>query len=195
MPKSKNHMNASLRITTIVAALGVAIAAFAQVPIAKDGRVERIAPPKNGLNQQDSKFILEAAAGNTFEVKTSQLALKQGRSPFVKSFAKMMIADHGASFEELKLAAKRNRRSAPKTLTPKQAAALAKLQGLRGTAFDAVYVKIQKDAHVETALKLQKEIQNGRDSDPKNYAINTLPAVKGHLKMLQTKMVPMGHHR
>lgn len=187
-------MNAFRRTTPILVALGIAVAAFAQVPIAKDGRVERIGLPKNGLNMQDGKFILDAAAGNTFEVKSSQLALKNGKSSFVRNFAKMMIADHGASFEELKLAAKRNGRTAPKRLTPKQASALAKLEGLRGAAFDTAYVKIQKEAHVETAAKMKKEIQKGRDSDLKNYAINTLPAVQGHLKMLQTKMVPMGHH-
>ncbi|RYG26401.1 DUF4142 domain-containing protein [bacterium] len=185
-------MNRNHRLPLMIAGLALAAVAGAQVPIARDGRVERLHQPKIGLNAQDSKFILDAAAGNTFEVRSSQLAVRNGRSPFVRQFAKEMILDHGSAFEELKLLARKKGRRVSKVLPPKYQAIIARLSRLRGGAFDAAYQQAQKAAHEETAAKLRKEIANGRDGDVKSYAIKMLPAVEMHLKMLLTKRTMTG---
>jgi len=171
----------------LLGALAFSAMATAQTPISRDGRVEKIGPPRSGLNVQDAKFIKDAAAGNTFEVRSSQLALKRGRSPIVKKFALRMIADHGSAFEELKLLAKRKGRPVSKTLPPKLQVTIDRLSRLQGSSFDAAYEKAQKQAHAETAQKMKREIQFGHDSDVKGYAINTLPAVQMHAKMLATR--------
>lgn len=192
-------MITKFRIPLMLAIVALGATSFAQTPIARDGRVEKMGAPKTGLNAQDAMFIKDAAAGNQFEIKSSELALRNGRSPFVRQFAKEMIADHGAAFAELKVVASKKGRMASKTLPPAKAAIIKKLSGLHGAAFDAAYTKAQVAAHAETAAKLTKEIQNGRDGDIKGYAIKTLPAVKMHQKMLamkKTMMGPtkMGHH-
>ncbi len=187
-------MNVTLRLPIMIAALSLGVLAVAQTTVSKaNGYPNKIGAPKVGLTPQDRGFIKDAAGGNQFEIKSSEVALKNGSSPFVKGFAKMMITDHGAAFEELKVVGTKKRVTVPKALPPKQAAVVKKLSGLHGAAFDAAYLKAQKDAHAETAMKMEKEIKTGHDAEAKNYAIKTLPAVKMHQKMLATKSL-MGMH-
>ncbi len=182
-----------MKTVLVLSALALGAACMAQTTVSKaNGYPDKVGLPKSGLSAQDKKFVLDAAGGNQFEIKSSEVAMKNGSSAFVKGFAKMMIVDHGAAFEELKVVGSKRRVAVPKALPPKQAAVVAKLSRLKGAAFDAAYIKAQKDAHAETAMKMEKEIKMGRDSEVKNYAIKTLPAVKMHQKMLATKSM-MGH--
>jgi putative membrane protein len=185
-------MNMNGKIPLILGALAVAALGNAQVPIAKDGRVEKLHPPKSGLNAQDGRFIMDAAAGNTFEVRSSQLAIKNGNSAFVKQFAKEMVLDHGSAFEELKLIAHKKGRMVSKKLPAKLQATIDRLSRLRGAAFDSAYQSAQKAAHTETAAKIKKEIEAGRDGDVRSYAEKILPAVEMHQKMLATKRTMTG---
>lgn len=177
----------------MLAALGLGVAAHAQkVPISKNGYVAKIGAPKRGLSKQDDRFIKDASAGNQFEIQSSQVALKNGSSSFVREFAKEMITDHSAAYNELKVIATKKGQTAPKALPAPKQAIVDKLSGLHGAAFDSAYQKAQKDAHVETAAKMKGEIEGGHDSDIKNYAIKTLPTVDMHAKMLATKTTMMG---
>ncbi len=183
----------AFRTSLMLAGLGLGVAAFAQkVPISKSGYVSKIGMPKRGLSPQDAMFIKDAAAGNQFEIQSSMVAVKKGSSPFVREFAKEMIADHSAAYEELKTVAMKKGKMASKTLPPAKQAIVDKLSTLRGAAFDSAYQKAQKDAHTETAMKMKKEIEGGHDSEVKNYAIKTLPTVEMHFKMLETKKTMMG---
>ena len=174
----------------MLSALVLAVAACAQTSVSKaTGYPDKVGMPRTGLTAQDKKFMMDAAAGNQFEIKSSEAALKNGSSEFVKKFAKQMIVDHSAAFEELKLTASKKGMTVPKKLPAPKQAVVDKLTGLKGAAFDVAYIKAQKDAHAETAMKMEKEIKTGHDADAKNYAIKTLPAVKMHQKMLATKMV------
>ncbi len=186
-------MKANPKTALLIVSLGLGVAAFAQkVPISKTGYVSKIGAPKKGLSGQDAKFIKDASAGNQFEIQSSQVAMKNGASPFVRQFAKEMIVDHGAAYNELKVLATKKGKTAPKALPPDKQAIVDRLKGLRGAAFDAAYQKAQVAAHAETAAKMSKEIQGGNDADVKSYAIKTLPAVKMHQKMLATKTTMMG---
>lgn len=180
--------------TTLVLALFSvgAIASAQKVPISKNGYVSKLGAPKKGLTAQDMQFIKDAAAGNQFEVRTSEIAMKNGSSAFVKQFAKEMIIDHSAAFEELKVVARKKGVMVSKKLPAPKQAIVDKLSRLRGAAFDAAYQKVQKDAHAETAAKLKKQIAGGHDSDIKNYAVTTLPAVEHHAMMLAMKRTMMG---
>lgn len=185
-------MKHNLRIAVVLSAFALGALSFGQVAISKDGRVNKLGAPKKGVSAQDAMFIKDAAAGNMFEIRSSEVAMKNGSSTFVKQFAKEMIADHGAAFAELKVVASKKGKTASKTLPPAKAAIVKKLSGLHGAAFDAAYQKAQKDAHAETAAKLEKEIKMGHDADVKDYAVKTLPAVKMHQKMLMMKKTMMG---
>lgn len=171
----------------VLAAASMAVVASAQVQISNDGRPSKIAAPKMGLNARDKASIKESAAANIFEIKTSEIARKRGFNMWTKMFAKDMIIDHSASFEELKLIAKKKGMMVSKTLPPMQAAIVRKLETCPRSQFDAMYRTVQLNAHRMTADMMAKGIKYGQDSDVKGYLTKTLPVVKAHLKMAEMK--------
>src|SRR5690242_3779496 len=63
----------------------------------------------NNSNTPETDFANDAGAGGMMEVELGQLAEKNGSSPAVKNFGKMMVTDHSKLNDELKdLAAKKN---------------------------------------------------------------------------------------
>jgi putative membrane protein len=79
------------RTLTLLATAAVALAASfgAQAQTAK-------------LSGQDKSFLKDAAEGGNAEVAASQVALTQSGSADVKTFAQMMVDDHGKAGTELK---------------------------------------------------------------------------------------------
>ena len=181
-----------MRTLAILSALALGAVAMGQTTISKGGYPNKIGMPRMGTTSQDVMFLRAAAASNVFEVRSSQLALKNSTSAYVKAFAKDMIADHSAAFEELKQLKMMKGMGTMKTLPTKLQATLNKLGRLRGAAFDSAYLKAQKDGHMDTIMVLKKEIKMGHDSATKNYAIKVLPTVELHAKALATKTTLTG---
>ena len=187
-----NQIEVLMRTIAILSALALGAVAMGQTTISKNGYPNKIGMPRKGETSQDMAFLKAAAASNVFEVRSSQLALTNGGSAYVKAFAKDMIADHSAAFEELKQLKMMKGMGTMKTLPPKLQATINKLRGLRGAAFDTAYLKAQKDGHMDTIAALKKEIKNGYDSATKNYAIKILPTVELHAKALATRTTLTG---
>ena len=181
-----------MRTLTILSAVALGAVAMGQTKISTNGYPNKIGMPRKGETSQDMAFLKAAAASNIFETRSSQIALENGSSAYVKAFAKDMIADHSAAFEELKQLKMMKGMGTMKTLPTKLQATLNKLRGLRGAAFDSAYLKAQKDGHADTIMALKKEIKMGHDSATKNYAIKILPTVELHAKALATKTTLTG---
>src|SRR5262244_3298147 len=86
-------------LTTIGVGLLVASTSFAQTsrPNPATSPAETTVPK---LDQQDSNFIKEAAAGGMAEVELSKIATKSV-NPEVKRFAERMVRDHTSAGTEL----------------------------------------------------------------------------------------------
>jgi putative membrane protein len=56
---------------------------------------------------------------------------------------------------------------------------------MQGGAFDRDYIRGQISAHQETVQLFEYEIGSGQDSQLKNFAAQTLPALMQHLEMAQ----------
>src|ERR1017187_7981406 len=57
------------------------------------------------VSTADKDFILAAAQGGMTEVKLGQLAAQNGKRDDVKAFGKMMVKDHSAINDDLKVLA------------------------------------------------------------------------------------------
>ena len=64
----------------------------------------------------DRTFVLKAASGGMFEVKSSELALKKGVEGDLRTFATMMVEDHQAANQQLEKIAGRKSIDIPKEL-------------------------------------------------------------------------------
>jgi len=126
-------------------------------------------------------FAQRVAMSDQFEIQSSQLALQRPVSPELRSFAHMMIADHGATSAKLEDIAAKDSIALPGGLTTDQQSMLDKLRSASDTTFSAMYIDDQVKGH-EAALKLLKSYAvNGDNADLKQFATETAPKVQQHL--------------
>lgn len=181
-------------ILTSVAALLLPMAAMAQS--STGGTSSGIAATANSttasstsqgssLSAQDQKFIKTAAASGLSEVQEGQLAQSKGDSA-VQAVGARMVADHTKANEQLASIASAKGVTPPAAPTSHEARELAHLQGLSGASFDSAYLKDQRRAHEKAISLFETEASSGSDPDLKNFASNTLPILKMHLKMIET---------
>lgn len=162
------------RITGCLTAM--VVGAWAACPATADdpGKAEKAVSP--------AEFVMKAAQGGMYEVKSSESAVQKAKSPKVKQFAEQMIADHTKANEELKQAAAAKGLTVPPGVSQEQAQMLAKLGKASGEGFDAEYVKQQTEAHEKTVALFKGQAMNGQDADLKAWAKKTLPTLEMHLK-------------
>ncbi|HIV77133.1 MAG TPA: DUF4142 domain-containing protein [Candidatus Sphingomonas excrementigallinarum] len=130
-------------------------------------------------------FVNTAAASDAFEIETSKLALTNGASASVKSFARKMIDAHSGSTAKLKmLTAEMNPALTPDaTLSAQQQATLDQLKSLKGEAFDEAYIAAQASGHQQTLDALKAYSVTGDVPQLKSFATDLIPTVTAHLNM------------
>jgi putative membrane protein len=134
----------------------------------------------------DESFYNDAAQGNLSEIQLGQLAQTKGQSPAVKEFGAMMVKDHGAANEKLKVVASHKGIDLPSSAGVSAAASKAKLDMMSGESFDKSYIKGMISDHKSDIEAFQKEATSGQDPDAKKFAEATLPTLQKHLKKIQS---------
>lgn len=130
-------------------------------------------------------FANAAAASDAFEIETSKLALTNGASTSVKTYARKMIEAHTTSTAKLKTTTA----SLTPAITPdpvlnaQQQQTLDQLKGLNGTAFDQAYIAAQTAGHQQTLDTLKAYAATGDSAPLKTFATGLIPTVTAHLNM------------
>ena len=130
----------------------------------------------------DRAFAKEAAEGGLAEVKLGQLAQDKGSSSAVKEFGKRMVDDHSKANDQLKQVASQKNITLPTELSRKDQATYDRLSKLSGAAFDRAYARDMVNDHQKDVAAFEREANNGKDNDIKNFASQTLPTLQDHLK-------------
>ncbi len=168
---------------TLAAATLLATPAFAQDTAAPAASGAGTA---EGTTMADTEmFVVNVPSSNAFEIQSSRLALEKASTPAVKTFAQRMIDDHtkaGAKFAEAVKAA--GITPPGDSLNERHQAILESLSGATDN-FDTAYMQAQLQAHRE-AVSLLSTYAEGGDNEPlKAFVEKTLPALKGHLAMVE----------
>jgi putative membrane protein len=144
-----------------------------------------IATPAFAQPMSPGAYVAAAGASDLFERESAQTVLQSTHKAKVRSFAKMMLVDHGKSTDMVKAAAAKSHvPAAPPKLTPEQSRMIAQLRGESGAARDATYITQQKAAH-QQALSAQKAYAaNGTAPALKATAGEIVPVVEHHIAML-----------
>jgi putative membrane protein len=137
------------------------------------------------LSSSDHKFVMDAAEGGMMEVELGRIAAQKGTSPDVKSFGQRMVDDHSKANDQLKQVASSKGVTVPASLPASKQKEIDKFNQLSGAAFDSAYVSHMVADHKKDVAEFQKESKNGKDTDVKAFATNTLPTLQDHLKMIQ----------
>jgi putative membrane protein len=128
-------------------------------------------------------FVDAAAASDAFETRAAQLALSRARNSDVRTFAQMMLHDHGQSAQALSRAVA----EAGQALTvaaspmPDQQAQLAALSSAPQGGFAKAYVQSQVVAHQQALARLQAYAQNGDAPALQAFAAQAVTTVQRHL--------------
>lgn len=178
-----------MKIAILAGALGLTLlssTAFAQDPV--------YASPAGGVASPiDRQFAGRASASNTFEIRSSQMALQKSRDPAVRDLARWMIDSHTMAERKLQGAASYadDQGAAGPVETPTTSATLSDLGALDGAAFDKAYVAAQVEAHQRAARQMDDYAVQGSYAPLLRYEAATLPEVDDHLahfEALQARM-------
>ena len=155
--------------------------------VVSTGALAQASAPAAKLSHQDSSFLKDAAEAGNAEVEGSKLALSQGASADVKTFAQTMVDDHGKAGAELHtLADQKGVKVSDKPSLLKQGE-LKLLSKRKDASFDQHYAdSIGVKAHEDAVKLFQKEADKGTDADVKAWATKTLPTLQHHLEMAKT---------
>jgi putative membrane protein len=133
------------------------------------------------MKSTDVKFAQKAAQGGMAEVQLGQMAAQKGTNADVKAFGQQMVDDHTKANDDLKSVAAKENMTLPSGLSAKDQALQSKLQNLSGEQFDRAYMKAMVKDHEEDVKEFQKEANDGKDPQIKDFASRTLPVLQGHL--------------
>lgn len=157
----------------------------AQAPV--NGTAENIAVTDSAApaGAPGQIFANTAAAGDAFEIATSNLALEKSQSSAIKKFAQAMVTAHTDSTAKLKVAAAS---ASPAlvpdpTLTAVQQEKLDALRAKSGAEFDRAYAAEQVAAHQATLDSLRSYAANPDVAPLGQFATGLVPVVTAHLNM------------
>jgi putative membrane protein len=143
-------------------------------------------PAAGSLKPEDRTFLNKAAVGGMAEVQLGQVAVKNAKSPDVKSFGQRMIDDHSKANSELTRLATSKGDTPPSELDSKNKATLERLSKLTGDQFDKAYMTDMVTDHEEDVAEFQKEANSASDPDIKAFAAKTLPTLQEHLQLAKS---------
>lgn len=135
--------------------------------------------------QNDTDFAVAAADGGMLEVKLGELAVKNANSAQVREFGQQMIADHSKGNEQLKALADQKGISIPTVLSDKCQKKFDDLSQKTGSDFDKAYAELMVKDHKEDIDEFKKESENGKDTEIRAWATQTLPVLEHHLMMAE----------
>ncbi|MBI5263537.1 MAG: DUF4142 domain-containing protein [Bradyrhizobium sp.] len=168
--------------------------ALASVAIALPAYAQTTAPPaaksESGSQVQASaaakRFVEQAAIGDMYEIQSSRLVLDKVQVREFQDFARTIIDDHTKSSDQLKsMTQSVNGLQPPTQLDDKHRKMIDQLQSASGADLARQYKTQQVQAH-QDAVKLFQDFANqGDDARLKQFAEQTLPKLKEHLRMAQ----------
>lgn len=137
----------------------------------------------NGLPVNTRDYLEMAASSDLFEIETSRLALQRSSAPPVRSFAQMLIADHGRLSQTMTESARAAGLDPPQPmLLPRQEEMLQRLQAASPAEFEAAYRNEQIVAHQEARALHETYAREGDVAVLRDVAASALPVIRTHLE-------------
>src|SRR3978361_93178 len=139
-----------------------------------------------GISPTTADFVKEVAISDMFEIQSNKLAQDKGNAA-EKSFASQMGTDHTKTSPELKTLVSSGKVKAelPAALDSSHQSNLDKLKDKSGKDFSSDFDSMQVSAHKDAVSLFERYAKGGDNSDLKDWAGKTLPALKHHLEMAQ----------
>jgi putative membrane protein len=168
-----------------------AILAFALAAILSSPASAQSVGEKSGVNSalgiapKTEDFIREVAMSDMTEIEAAKIAQQKGNAD-EKKFAEMMLTDHTKTSSELKsMVPAEMKGEIPTGLDDASQKKLTKLRDAKPEDFATEYDPMQVSAHKDAVSLFERYAKGGENSQLKEWAGKTLPALRHHLEMAQ----------
>lgn len=156
----------------------------------KRGQLAEVLLQPEPLAESDRNFVMEAAEIYMAEVARATLASAKGTAP-VRQLAQQTIEDHRAASGELMKIASEKSVNVFQQTDDEHDEEMDQLAELSGAGFDKEYLDGQIAEYRKAIAIFEEQAKEGADQALKQFAAETLPTLKAHLRMaleLQRKM-------
>ena len=168
---------------TRIAILGFALAllALAAGPAKADEQpksaIAMASQAASAWSPVDFNFVAQANLGAPFQIASGRIAEERATNANIRDYAHLMVVSHKPVVDALDAILQRERVTAPANTLLQGAynAMIASLKADRAATFDRDYVEGQLDYQKGNAVLFRYEIQNGTDSDLKEFAQHPFP--------------------
>ena len=139
-----------------------------------------------GIAPTTADFVKEVAISDMFELQSNKLAEDKGNEQ-EKAFARQMVTDHTKTSDEQKglVTSGKVKAELPTALDSSHQSKLDKLKGESGKDFSSNFDSDQVSAHKDAVSLFERYAKGGDNSELKDWAGKTLPALKHHLEMAE----------
>jgi len=146
------------------------------------GAIAKAQIPQPDPDTTAKHFLIVASIGNLQEANAGQLALQKAKSADVRSFAQMMVKEHGDAEQQLLALAKRQGLALPPSGTGgiKPDPLLANAPN-----FDSAYVHAMVAGHGNTVQTFENYATTGKNPAVRAWAQQMLPTLKAHLEHIK----------
>jgi putative membrane protein len=179
---------------TIAVFAVIAAAAMLMAPVGSSA-----APAMNGteggsgtVSKADRTFLVEAMQTDLMEVKSGEVAMKQGKSQSVVKLGEMLSRAHSALYAKGKKLASKLGVPVPKSPSAAMMAKMKALAATKGAAFDKAYTKMMVMGHEESIEKATDEIEAGSNKMVVTAAKQDLKIYEMHLRAAEKAMKEVG---
>lgn len=131
-------------------------------------------------------FARAAAENNLSEIMLATMALQKTSDKRVQDDAWTMLDHHSRALGDLAEALNDGAAALPTEPRAEQKAMLQRMRGLNGSQFDQAYFTHQLEAH-QRAVSLFEQGQQLADQKLAQYARTTLPVLRAHREITQTR--------
>ncbi len=126
-------------------------------------------------------FVTGLVTSGMYEIDAGKIAANKAKDPAIKSFARMMVADHTALAKGADAAIKASGKPIPTELDERRKGMIDNLNAANPGDFDAAYLSQQEAAHQEALTLLKGYADGGDDAGLKAVATGAIPKVQAHL--------------
>jgi putative membrane protein len=131
------------------------------------------------------QFLADAIRGDNSEMILGRIAADRGDSAGVRDYGARLHGDHANAGAEAAAVARALRIPVPGGMTPEAARERARLQRLRGPAFDREFVRYMANDHREDIAKFERQARTG-DRRTAALAQAQLPTLREHLRIAES---------
>jgi putative membrane protein len=173
-------------LLTVTAALAIASSAgIAMTANSSDAQAQsgRRGGMQVRVDRMSMTYVAKAGASDLYEINSSRLAMEHARRPEVREFARMLVADHSRTSEQVMAAAREAGMTLPPPMMePHQRQMIRQLERARGPGFDRLYANQQVTAHQQALTLHRNYARSGRVEPLRRVGTSAVPVIQAHLQ-------------